>query len=169
MGDFGLDFGWAIRLSSSTIHHGERSFRCAYEGTRWQRVEAFFVLLARRINEEHDRLGFVYYEEIGRAGDKDGYQWGRIYGAFWGFMHKWAADQGRVPVRPITVAQHKKAATGYGRADKPEMIAWARGLGYEIGPKQHNRAEALSVLHCAMAQQRLPDAFQGPLFGRGAA
>ncbi|MCC3262572.1 hypothetical protein LLE87_30850, partial [Paenibacillus polymyxa] len=61
------------------------------------------------------------------------------------------ADSHRIRLMPLGVKTIKKFWTGNGNADKETMTAQAKARGYR--PESDNDADALAILHWAVAQE----------------
>ena len=73
------------------------------------------------------------------------------YGGFLGQLSAWC-EQRQIPYQGVPVGTIKKHATGKGNANKDAMLAAVRGWGYT--PVDDNEADALALLHWAIAQER---------------
>ncbi len=74
------------------------------------------------------------------------------YGGFLATLTAWC-EHHQIPYQGVPVGTIKKHATGKGNASKEEMVASARVRGHT--PVDDNEADALALLHWAIAQHAL--------------
>lgn len=142
--DLGTTTGWAIRfcglLTSGTV---------SFKPGRFEGGGMRFLRFAQWLDTPH---GFpapmhVYFEEVRRHRGVDA---AHVYGGFLAQLTAWC-EHHAVPYQGVPVGTIKKFATGKGNADKAAMIEAAKRWGYQ--PEDDNEADALSLLHWAIAQE----------------
>ena len=144
--DLGLNTGWALRDASGLITSGCRGFKPGrFEGGGMPLLR--FAAWLDELHRITSGLSRVYFEEV-RA--HKGTAAAHTYGAFLGQLTVWCERQ-YVPYQGVPVATIKKHATGKGNASKELVIAAMRRLGY--APADDNEADALAILHWALAQE----------------
>ena len=74
---------------------------------------------------------------------------GHIYGGYLAHLTAWA-EANRIPYQGVPVGTIKRHVTGKGNADKQAVIEAVRRLGF--APADDNEADALALLHWAIAQ-----------------
>lgn len=144
--DLGTKLGWAVQARGGRIAHGTEVFtpRASWSpGQRWLRARSFLTDLIVR-NQVHA----IAYEDVKRHAGTDA---AHAYGAFLCLVQM-AADSHRATLMPVGVGTIKKHWTGKGNADKNAMKAQARVRGFH--PETDNDADALAILHWAVAQER---------------
>ena len=88
----------------------------------------------------------VVFEEVRRH---LGTSAGHIYGGYLAHLTAWA-EANRIPYQGIPVGTIKRHIAGKGNADKRAVIAAVKALGFN--PADDNEADALALLHWAIAQ-----------------
>ncbi len=144
--DLGTKTGWALLPRGGQITHGTESFaprKSWSPGQRWQRFRTFLHEVVARHN-----VHVIAYEDVKRHIGTDA---AHAYGAFLA-LTELVADSHRVRLVPVGVGTIKKHWTGKGNADKAAMLAQARVRGFH--PETDNDADALAILHWAVAQER---------------
>lgn len=144
--DLGTKLGWALLPRGGQITHGTESFaprKSWSPGQRWQRFRTFLYEVVSRQN-----VHVIAYEDVKRHIGTDA---AHAYGAFLA-LTELVADSHRVRLMPVGVGTIKKHWTGKGNADKAAMEAQARARGFR--PESDNDADALAILHWAVAQER---------------
>lgn len=144
--DLGTKLGWALQMRDRPITHGTESFaprKSWSPGQRWQRFRTFLHELVA-----HNNVHVIAYEDVKRHAGTDA---AHAYGAFLA-LTELVADSHRVRLVPVGVGTIKKHWTGKGNADKAAMEAQARARGFR--PESDNDADALAILHWAVAQER---------------
>lgn len=144
--DLGTKLGWALLPRGGQISHGTESFaprKSWSPGQRWQRFRTFLHEVVSRHN-----VHVIAYEDVKRHIGTDA---AHAYGAFLA-LTELVADSHRVRLAPVGVGTIKKHWTGKGNADKAAMEAQARARGFR--PESDNDADALAILHWAVAQER---------------
>lgn len=149
--DLGTKTGFALRRRDGSTRHGTEVFtprKSWSEGQKWARYRAW---LAGFIHEE--QIHRVVYELVIRHEVKGRPLWdaAHAYGAFQAITHM-VCDGFNVTATGVNLATVKKSFTGSGRANKTDMIAEARARGFR--PESDNDADALAILHWAVAQER---------------
>lgn len=144
--DLGTKLGWAVRARDGKVVHGTEVFtpRASWSpGQRWLRVRSFLTdLIARH------QIHAIAYEDVKRHMGTDA---AHAYGAFLCIVQM-VADSHRAALHPVGVKTIKKFWTGNGNADKDAMTAQAKARGFK--PESDNDADALAILHWAVAQER---------------
>lgn len=144
--DLGTKLGWAMLPRGGQITHGTESFaprKSWSPGQRWQRFRTFLHEVVSRHN-----IHVIAYEDVKRHVGTDA---AHAYGAFLA-LTELVADSHRVRLVPVGVGTIKKHWTGKGNSDKAAMEAQARARGFR--PESDNDADALAILHWALAQER---------------
>jgi Holliday junction resolvasome RuvABC endonuclease subunit len=144
--DLGTKLGWALQMRDRPITHGTESFaprKSWSPGQRWQRYRTFLHEVVA-----HNNVHVIAYEDVKRHAGTDA---AHAYGAFLA-LTELVADSHRVRLVPVGVGTIKKHWTGKGNADKAAMEAQARARGFR--PESDNDADALAILHWAVAQER---------------
>lgn len=142
--DLGTTMGWALARPGQ-ITSGTQTFRPGrFEGGGMR-----YLRFGRWLDEA---LGFVgkieavYFEEVRRHLGVDA---AHAYGGFLGQLTAWCEQNG-IPYQGVPVATIKRHATGKGNAKKAAMIAAMERRGH--APSDDNEADALALLHWALAQ-----------------
>ncbi|WP_082886830.1 hypothetical protein [Achromobacter ruhlandii] len=149
--DLGTKLGWALLPRGGQITHGTQDFtprKSWSEGQKWARYRAWLIETIRE-GQVHQ----VVYELVIRHEVKGRPLWdaAHAYGAFQAITHM-VCDSFNVDAIGVNLATVKKSFTGNGRAKKADMIAEANARGYR--PDSDNDADALAILHWAVAQER---------------
>ncbi|CAB3846456.1 hypothetical protein LMG3482_01895 [Achromobacter deleyi] len=144
--DLGTKLGWAVRARDGAVWHGTEVFtprKSWTPGQRWLRARSFVTDLVVR-----HQVHAIAYEDVKRHAGTDA---AHAYGAFLCLVQM-VADSHRAALMPVGVGTIKKHWTGKGNADKAAMEAQARARGFR--PETDNDADALAILHWAVAQER---------------
>ncbi|MGZ0105194.1 hypothetical protein [Achromobacter sp. KK8] len=144
--DLGTKLGWALQMRDRPITHGTESFaprKSWSPGQRWQRFRTFLHEVVA-----HNNVHVIAYEDVKRHAGTDA---AHAYGAFLA-LTELVADSHRVRLVPVGVGTIKKHWTGKGNADKAAMEAQARARGFR--PESDNDADALAILHLAIAKEK---------------
>ncbi|WP_412057314.1 crossover junction endodeoxyribonuclease RuvC [Bartonella sp. DGB2] len=149
--DLGTTTGWALcnqngRIISGTAHFRPRRFEGG--GMRYLRFE-------RWLNGTHsvcDGIEAIYFEEVRRHLGVDA---AHAYGGLLASLTSWCEEQ-NIPYEGVPVGTIKKFITGKGNAGKSAVINAVRALGHR--PEDDNEADALALLHHALAQHAQPKA-----------
>ena len=145
--DLGTTTGWALRTPDRRIVSGTHSFKpLRFEGGGMR-----FLRFVRWLDELQTLSGGLHqlaFEEVRRHASTDA---AHAYGGFLGQLTAWC-EQRQIPYQGVPVGTIKKHATGKGNANKDAMLDAVRGWGY--APVDDNEADALALLHWAIAQER---------------
>ncbi|MFY1969587.1 hypothetical protein ACOTHT_30775 [Achromobacter xylosoxidans] len=149
--DLGTKTGFALRRRDGRIAHGTQDFtprKSWSEGQKWARYRAWLIETIRE-----GKVHQVVYELVIRHEVKGRPLWdaAHAYGAFQAITHM-VCDSFNVDAIGVNLATVKKSFTGSGRAKKADMIAEANSRGFK--PDTDNDADALAILHWAVAQER---------------
>ena len=146
--DLGTTTGWALRGSDSHLASGSERFRPQrFEGggMRFLRFKRWLT----EIKQSCDGIDCLYFEEVRRHVGVDA---AHAYGGFLATLTAWC-EHHEIPYQGVPVGTIKKHATGKGNAGKADVIAAIRARGHV--PIDDNEADALALLHWAIAQQAL--------------
>ena len=147
--DLGTHTGWALRARDGTITSGTISFRPGrFEGAGMTFLR-FRGWLEEIAGLAHG-LDTVVFEEVRRHA---GTTAAHVYGGFLAHLTAWCEHE-RVPYRGVPVGTIKRHATGKGNAGKEAVIAAMTAKGH--APADDNEADALAILHWALAQGGRP-------------
>ena len=146
--DLGTTTGWALRSGDGNITSGSESFRPQrFEGggMRFLRFKRWLT----EIKQSCDNIDCLHFEEVRRHVSTDA---AHAYGGFLATLTAWC-EHHQIPYQGVPVGTIKKHATGKGNAGKDEVIAAIRARGH--APSDDNEADALALLHWAIAQHDL--------------
>ena len=146
--DLGTTTGWALRGSDGHITSGSESFRPQrFEGggMRFLRFKRWLTELKAVTSGIH----VLHFEEVRRHVSTDA---AHAYGGFLATLTAWC-EHHQIPYQGVPVGTIKKHATGKGNAGKDEVIASVTARGH--APSDDNEADALALLHWAIAQHNL--------------
>ncbi len=146
--DLGTTTGWALRGSDGHITSGSESFRPQrFEGggMRFLRFKRWLTELKAVTNG----IDALHFEEVRRHVSTDA---AHAYGGFLATLTAWC-EHHQIPYQGVPVGTIKKHATGKGNAGKDEVIASVTARGH--APSDDNEADALALLHWAIAQHDL--------------
>lgn len=144
--DLGTQTGWALRQPDGVIASGSETFkpgRFEGGGMRFLRFKRWLT----EIKQSTDGLDAVYFEEVRRHASVDA---AHAYGGFMAHLTAWC-EHHQIPYQGVPVGTIKKHATGKGNAGKEDMVAAMRAKGFQ--PVDDNEADALALLHWALAQE----------------
>lgn len=144
--DLGTTTGWALRTPDRRIVSGTQSFK----PQRFEGGGMRFLRFVRWLDELQTLSGGLHqlaFEEVRRHASTDA---AHAYGGFLGQLSAWC-EQHAIPYQGVPVGTIKRHATGKGNANKDTMLAAVRGWGYT--PIDDNEADALALLHWAIAQE----------------
>ena len=144
--DLGTTTGWAVRTRTSGITSGTQSFqpqRFEGGGMRFLRFKRWLS----DIKQSVDGIDLVHFEEVRRHAGVDA---AHAYGGFMAHLTAWC-EHHNIPYQGVPVGTIKKHATGKGNAGKDDMIAAMVKRGF--APTVDNEADALALLHWAIAQE----------------
>ena len=142
--DLGQRTGWAVRRDSA-IASGVQEFRPGRfdgGGMIWLRFRGWL----QEINETSGGVGVVVFEEVRRH---LGTSAAHAFGGYLAHLTAWA-EANRIPYQGVPVGTIKRHIAGKGNADKRAVIAAVKALGFN--PADDNEADALAILHWAIAQ-----------------
>ena len=114
-----------------------------------------FLRFKHWLNELRDgegKIDAIFVEEVRRHLGVDA---AHCYGGFLAILTAWC-EHHQIPYQGVPVGTIKKHATGRGNASKDEVIAAMRALGHAV--TDDNEADALAILHWAIAQNDAGDA-----------
>lgn len=142
--DLGQHTGWAGLTDDGLIVSGTNHFvPCRFEGGGmiWLRFRAW-------LEEVHkaEPIAAIVFEEVRRH---RGTTAAHMYGGFLSHLTAFAEHHG-IPYSGVTVQAIKKFACGKGNASKVDVTAAMIRRGHS--PGDDNEADALALLHWAMAQ-----------------
>jgi hypothetical protein len=143
--DLGQKTGWAVRNRDGAIASGVQEFRPGrFEGGGmiWLRFRSWL----QEVDERTGGVGVVVFEEVVAH---RGVAASHCYAGFLAHLTAWA-EANKIPYQGVPVGTIKRHVTGKGNADKQAVIAAVRALGFE--PQDDNEADALALLHWALAQ-----------------
>ena len=147
--DLGTTTGWALHQPQRRITSGSHSFKPhRFEGGGMRFLR--FVRWLDDMQALSGGLHMVAFEEVCRHASTDA---AHCYGGFLGLLTAWC-ERHNIPYQGVPVGTIKKHATGKGNAPKDAMLAAVRRWGYL--PVDDNEADALALLHWAIAQERSP-------------
>ena len=144
--DLGTHTGWALTTRDGCITSGAEHFkpqRFEGGGMRYLRFKRWLA----EIKQCSDGIDTVFMEEVRRHAGVDA---AHAYGGFLATLTSWCEPH-QIPYQGVPVGTIKKFATGRGNASKGEMIAGMRALGHAV--TDDNEADALAILHWALAQE----------------
>ncbi|WP_248842750.1 crossover junction endodeoxyribonuclease RuvC [Lysobacter antibioticus] len=143
--DLGTTLGWALRLSGQAMSGTEHFKVGRFEGggMRYLRFVRWLDDLWRFAGPPST----LYFEEVRRHRGVDA---AHVYGGFLAQLTAWC-ERHAIPYQGVPVGTIKKFATGKGNADKAAMIEAAKRWGHR--PEDDNEADALALLHWAIAQE----------------
>ena len=136
--------------SGDGLHHGGTEYfkpqRFEGGGMRYLRFRRWLTEMKATV-EGAQGLGVVYFEEVRRHMGVDA---AHVYGDLLATLTAWC-EHHQIPYQGVPVGTIKKFATGRGNAGTDEMIAAMRARGHS--PTDDNEADALALLHWALAQE----------------
>lgn len=141
--DLGQMTGWAMRLPDAIIASGTVEFRPG----RFEGGGMVYLRFRNWLEQVHatNRLRLVVFEEVRRH---VGTAASHAYGGFLAVLTSWCEHR-EVPYHGVPVGTIKRHIAGKGNACKDDVIAALRALGFD--PEDDNEADALAVLHWALA------------------
>jgi hypothetical protein len=143
--DLGHRLGWAVRSVDGIITSGTAEFR----QDRWQGGGIKFLRFKTWLTEIKNCAGgidLVVYEAVRSHAGVDA---SHAFGGWLAILTAWCEHHG-IPYQGVSVGTIKRHVAGKGNADKAAVIAAVKALGYN--PADDNEADALALLHWAMAQ-----------------
>lgn len=153
--DLGTTTGWALRTADGHVISGSQSFkpgRFEGGGMRYLRFRRWLT----ETKATADGIAEVYFEEVRRHAGVDA---AHAYGGFMATLTAWC-EHHQIPYTGAPVGTIKKHATGKGNASKADMVEAMRALGH--APSDDNEADALALLHFALAERLRGDAAPTP-------
>ncbi|MBF0108735.1 MAG: hypothetical protein HQL76_06130 [Magnetococcales bacterium] len=148
--DLGSKTGWALGAPGGRpIMSGTDEFRLG----RFEGGGMVFLRFTRWLDEVRNLtvpaggLKAVCFEEVRRH---IGTTAAHVYGGFLAHLTAWA-EANQIPYQGVPVGTIKRHATGKGNANKAAMIAAMKAKGHR--PGDDNEADALALLHWALAQE----------------
>lgn len=143
--DLGTSLGWALRLSGQAMSGTEHFKVGRFEGggMRYLRFVRWLDDLWRFAGPPST----LYFEEVRRHRGVDA---AHVYGGFLAQLTAWC-ERHAVPYQGVPVGTIKKFVTGRGNADKAAMIEAVKRWGNR--PEDDNEADAIALLHWAIAQE----------------
>ena len=141
--DLGTRTGWASRIDG-VVHSGVIDL----SPRRFDGGGVRFLRFRRWVTEWKAAAGtpeLVVYEEVRAHRGTDACQ---IWGGFLATLSAWC-EHHEVPYQGVPVGTVKRHIAGKGNARKDDVIAAVRALGFD--PEDDNEADALAVLHWALA------------------
>lgn len=145
--DLGTTTGYAIRRADGRIESGEARFDLKKddgEGRRYVKFRAWLV----EMKQAHPRLERIVYEKVMGHGAFQVIA-AHVYGAMLGTLQAFGEHHG-IAYDGFAVTTIKKQFTGSGRAQKVDVIAQCKALGFS--PEGHNEADAIALLHVALGR-----------------
>ncbi|MBT2748368.1 hypothetical protein J7J64_18225 [Lysobacter sp. ISL-42] len=143
--DLGTTLGWSLRLSGQVMSGSEPFKVGRFEGGGMRYLR--FVRWLDDLWRFAGPLATVHFEEVRRHKGVDA---AHAYGGFLAQLSAWC-ERHAVPYQGVPVGTIKKFATGKGNANKAAMIEAVKHWGYQ--PADDNEADALALLHWAVAQE----------------
>ena len=144
--DLGTQTGWALACRDGSITSGSQSFK----PQRFEGGGMRFLRFKRWLAELKDMAGGIdalHLEEVRRHVSTDA---AHAYGGFLATLTAWC-EHHQIPYQGVPVGTIKKHATGKGNASKDHVIAAMTAPGH--APADDNEADALALLHWAIASQ----------------
>jgi Holliday junction resolvasome RuvABC endonuclease subunit len=133
--DPGANFGWALRITKTRVMHGTEDF-AKYAGVDGRAHRRFYDWLDDFLYTAKPEL--IVSEAPIFRGKYSEYLYGfSVIIAMLAFKH-------RIPTERVHLMTIKKSITGSGKAEKQDMIAAVRALGYN--PATEHEADALAIL-----------------------
>jgi hypothetical protein len=170
--DLGTTTGWALRSANGPVAHGFVSFKSQrFEGggmryLRFGRWLADMLALSGQQSGSQTGsqtnlagIGAIYFEEVRRHLGVDA---AHVYGGLLATLTAWC-EHHQIPYQGVPVGTIKRHATGKGNAGKAEVIAAMKALGHPV--TDDNEADALALLHWALAQGEDPAVGKGVSHG----
>ncbi len=144
--DLGQITGWALRGADGLITSGSVAFKPG----RFESAGMVFLRFGRWLDEVHDLAAGIdelVFEEVRAHRGTAAAHW---YGGLLAHLSAWAETR-QVPYQGVPVGTIKRHVTGRGSASKDAVVAAVRALGHQ--PADDNEADALALLHWALAQR----------------
>ena len=144
--DLGHRLGWPLRSADGGITSGVAEFR----PDRWQGGGMKFLRYRRWLTElkaDAGGLDTVLYEQVRNHAGVDA---SHAYGGWLAILTAWC-ELHDIPYQGVPVGTIKRHIAGRGNADKQAVIDAVRRIGF--GPADDNEADALALLHWALANR----------------
>ncbi len=116
---------------------------------RWQGGGMKFLRFRRWLTELKSRRGGLDAVLVRAGAQTRGVDASHAYGGWLAILTAWCEHHG-IPYQGVPVGTIKRHVTGKGNADKAAVIAAVKALGFT--PADDNEADALALLHWAIAQ-----------------
>lgn len=142
--DLGTNCGFAIRRHDGRVESGTERFNVRNGETSGDRFNRFRRFLLE-VKEKNPELVRVAYEDVVFMGP-NGARTAQFFGGLVAIVQMFAAHH-ILELDTYGVATVKKQFTGSGRAQKHDVIAQCKTLGFN--PGTDNEADAIAVLHVA--------------------
>ena len=148
--DLGVRTGWALCGADGVTTSGTVEFRT----DRWQGGGMRFLRFRHWLTETKSLAGgldLVLFEEVRRHAGTDS---AHAYGGWLAILTAWCEHHGTA-YEAVPIGTIKRHVTGKGNASKDQVIAAVRALGFD--PADDNEADALALLHWALANRMMGD------------
>lgn len=148
--DLGATTGWALRHHDGRIASGSERFGPAHSAARFEGGGARFVRMRHWLTataRQAGEIGAVYFEAVH---SHNGIDAAHAFGGYLATLTAWC-ELRRIPYMGVSPGTIKRHATGHGNADKQAVVMAMRRRGHH--PETHDEADALALLHFAMAQE----------------
>lgn len=146
--DLGTNTGFALRRGDTRVESGTVRFNARKDeppGARFNRFRRWLV----DVKQANPDLARVAYEEvvaISIPGRQGGLYAAQVYGGFLAIVLMFC-DHHQIEAEGFHISTVKKLFAGSGRAQKIDVIAQCKALGFN--PGTDNEADAIAVLHVA--------------------
>jgi len=144
--DLGANLGWAVRLPDGRTFHGMKSFPAVGGDEHYGRRHYLFKRWLTEIKNQYDGVFHVVYEVINFGRNNP-----RIIHNQEGILLAWCEHHG-MSYKGYAPGTIKKHVTGSGRADKAEVIAAVRDMGFS--PCSDHTADAIACLSLGCSELR---------------
>ncbi|MCA3188312.1 MAG: crossover junction endodeoxyribonuclease RuvC [Cupriavidus sp.] len=144
--DLGTHCGWAMAKRDGAMDYGTESFHRLTGGAKWAEFRAWLSSAIKRHGVE-----VLYFEDVKAHGPGQVIA-AHVYGGFLA-MAQMVCHQHNVRMVGVGVKTVKKDFTGNGNANKEAIVAKAQDLGFRIGSKEHDTADALAILSYGVKQE----------------
>ena len=146
-----LDLGTTTGFAAGTpgaLAHGSVKFQTGrYEGGGMRYLKFRRWLRDTLIDLGGAEVTAVYYEEVRRHRGTDA---AHVYGGFLSHLTE-ICEAAKIPYAGVPVGTIKKHATGSGNANKAQMVAAVRKIGFEE-VIDDNEADAIALFFCAISE-----------------
>lgn len=147
--DLGTRTGYAILRDDSRVESGEVRLDLKAnegQGMRYVRFRQWLV----EVKQAHELAEIVYEQVMGHGAFQ--VIAAHVYGGLLATLQAFG-EHHQIAYRGIGVTTVKKQFAGSGNADKADMVAQCKALGFN--PAGHNEADAIALLH--LATKHIPD------------